>query len=110
MRQGEIYWADLEPIVGNEQGGKRPVVVISGNTMNKNLKVGIVCPLTSQQKNYPGCVKVKKNFTNGLHCDSEVVVFQTRTISSKRLEAKIGKLNKSDLFKVLSVLGELLRY
>jgi len=45
MKQGEIWMADLNPVVGSEQQGIRPVVIISGNAMNNNLGISIVCPL-----------------------------------------------------------------
>ena len=44
MLQKDIYWANLNPTKGNEQKGERPVVIISGNTMNKNLGIFIICP------------------------------------------------------------------
>lgn len=50
MFQKDIYWADLNPTKGKEQKGKRPVVIISGNTMNKNLGIFIICPNTHHIK------------------------------------------------------------
>lgn len=110
MRQGEIYWASLDPVVGNEQGGKRPVVIISGDTMNEYLGVVMVCPLSSKIKNYPGTVVIKKNTLNRLKADSEIIVFQLRSVSSKRLSKKIGEISRVDLYKVMSILGEVLQY
>ena len=54
MRQGEIWFVDLNPVRGSEQAGFRPVVVISGNLMNRYLPVVIVVPLTTKIKNYQG--------------------------------------------------------
>ena len=48
MRQRDIYWADLNPVKGTEQAGKRLVVIISGNTMNEHLGVSIICPLSRE--------------------------------------------------------------
>jgi len=61
MKQKDIYLADLNPTKKNEQSGIRPVVIISGDTMNDNLGIVIVCPLTSSIKNYTGTVFVGKN-------------------------------------------------
>ena len=58
MFQKDIYWANLNPTKGKEQKGKRPVVIISGNTMNRNFGIFIVCPISSKIKNYAGCVKL----------------------------------------------------
>ena len=66
MLQKDIYWANLNPTKGREQKGKRPVVIISGNVMNKNMGIFIVCPISSKIKNYVGCVKLEKNKTNNL--------------------------------------------
>ncbi len=64
MLQKEIYFVDLNPVKGKEQKGKRPVVIISGNTMNKNFDVCIACPISSIIKNYAGSVKLDKNKIN----------------------------------------------
>ena len=52
MKQGEIWFVDLNPTKGSEQAGQRPVVVISGNLLNEHLTVVIVVPLTTKIKNY----------------------------------------------------------
>ena len=51
MKQGEIWYADLEPAKGSEQAGKRPVVIVSGTAMNISLQIVMACPLTSVIKN-----------------------------------------------------------
>ena len=56
MKQAEIWRAYLNPSVGSEQSGLRPVVIISGNALNNNLNVVIACLLTSRIKNYKGNV------------------------------------------------------
>jgi mRNA interferase MazF len=52
MKQGELWYADLNPVVGSEQSGFRPMLVISGNLLNTYLNVVIYCPLTTKIKNY----------------------------------------------------------
>lgn len=97
MIQGEIWYADLEPVKGSEQAGRRPVVIISGPTMNTAIQIIIVCPLTSVIKNIKGCVIIEKNTINNLKKDSEVLVLQIRTISKQRLTKKIGSITNSQL-------------
>ncbi len=108
MNQCDIYWADLEPSLGHEQGGVRPVVVISGNTMNHYLKIAMVCSLSSQIKGFHGSVIIKKSPGNGLDCDSEVLPFQLRTISEKRLLRKIGSVSKEELARIIIGVQQLL--
>ena len=109
-RQQEIYWADLDPVTRSEQSGKRPVVVVSGNTMNEHLPVCIVCPLSTRIKQLQNCTLLKKNKTNKLSADSEVLTFQIRTISSNRLEKKIGTISKEEHKDIVQKIGLLLMY
>jgi mRNA interferase MazF len=110
MKQRDIFLADLEPVQGSEQGGVRPVVVISGNSMNKNLNVAIVCCLSSVVKHYMGCVQLKASKANGLTSDSEVVTFQIRTMASSRLKRKLGVISVEELQQVLIGLGKVFTY
>ncbi|WP_159475479.1 type II toxin-antitoxin system PemK/MazF family toxin [Dyadobacter sp. 3J3] len=110
MKQREIWWADLNPVQGSEQRGKRPVVIISGNTMNDHLDIGIVCPLSSKIKNFAGCVILKKDHVNRLEQDSEIISFQVRTISKSRLINKIGQITDDELRQVKIGLNEILTY
>ncbi len=108
MKQGDIYYADLEPIKGREQSGKRPVVIISGNAMNENYDVVIICPISSKIKNYKGTVLLKKNKTNNLKLDSEVITFQIRTIDKNRFTKKIGQIDSAELEEIITCLNEIL--
>ncbi|MBI2631076.1 type II toxin-antitoxin system PemK/MazF family toxin [Candidatus Nomurabacteria bacterium] len=110
MFQKEIYWADLNPTRGKEQKGRRPVVIISGNTMNKNLGVFIVCPISSKIKNYAGCVKLPKNKINKLAEDSEAISFQIRTIAKERMIKKIGEITDEQLKEIFYSLNEIFYY
>ncbi|MEK7128690.1 MAG: type II toxin-antitoxin system PemK/MazF family toxin [Patescibacteria group bacterium] len=110
MLQKDIYWADLNPVKGKEQKGRRPVVIISGNTMNKNLGVFIVCPISSKIKNYAGCVKLEKNKINKLSENSEVITFQIRTIAKERMIKKIGEITDEQLKEISYSLNEVLYY
>ena len=110
MKQGEIYWANLDPTQDSEQAGLRPVVIVSGNTMNENFPVILACPITKKIKNYPGCVGLVKNKTNNLKQDGEIISFQIRSLSKKRLTKKIGTIKRSELKSVISGLNQVLIY
>ncbi|OGI65740.1 hypothetical protein A3H53_00785 [Candidatus Nomurabacteria bacterium RIFCSPLOWO2_02_FULL_40_10] len=110
MLQKDIYWANLNPTKGKEQKGKRPVVIISGNTMNRNLGVFIICPISSKIKNYAGCVKLEKNKTNNLTENSEIITFQIRTIAKERMIKKIGEITEEQLKEIFYSLNEVLYY
>jgi mRNA interferase MazF len=110
MKQADIYLADLNPVIGSEQAGKRPVVIISGDTMNTYLKVCIICPISSKMKNYASCTIISASKKNGLQSDSEVITFQLRTISQKRLIKKIGTISASELQTIFQGLNDILKY
>jgi mRNA interferase MazF len=108
LRQREIWYAQLNPVKGSEQGGRRPVVIISGNTMNETLPVAIACSLSSKIKEYPGCVFVRACKESGLKQDSEVIVFQVRTLAHSRLVKKIGSVSSEEFRAILQGLQEVL--
>lgn len=110
MLQKDIYWVNLDPTKGKEQKGKRPVVIISGDTMNKNFGVFIICPISSKIKNYAGCVKLEKNKTNKLTEDSEIITFQIRTIAKERMIKKIGEITDEQLKEIFHSLNEVFYY
>ena len=64
MKQGEIWYADLNPVKGSEQAGFRPVVIVSGNLANEFLQTVICCPLTTKIKNYKGNVVLSPDERN----------------------------------------------
>tara|TARA_R110000868_G_scaffold312358_3_gene573283 strand:+ start:242 stop:574 length:333 start_codon:yes stop_codon:yes gene_type:complete len=110
MRQGEIWRVNLNPSVGSEQGGLRPVVIISGNALNENLNIVIVCPLTSKLKNYKGNIVLQPNTDNGLNLPSEILNFHVRSISKNRLVKKLGSISEKDLELTKKGLNEILKY
>ncbi|MBN1258718.1 type II toxin-antitoxin system PemK/MazF family toxin [Candidatus Peregrinibacteria bacterium] len=110
MKQKDIYWANLDPAQGRKQQGKRPVVIISGNAMNNNLGIFITCPISTKVKNYAGCVRLKKNKVNNLRQDSEIITFQIRTVSKKRLTKKIGEITDEELRQIFHGLSDTLTY
>ena len=110
MKQRDLYFAQLDPAAGSEQKGLRPVVVISGDSMNEALDICIICPLTCNIKNFPGCVVLKKNKINGLDKDSEVLTFQVRVVSKSRLLQKIGVISQKELTEIKRGLVDILTY
>lgn len=110
MKQREIWLVDLNPIKGSEQRGVRPVIVVSGNAMNDNLGICIICPLSTKIKKYAGCLVITKDPVNGLDQDSEVITFQIRTISGERFIRKIGEITMAQLTVIRRGLNEILTY
>ena len=110
MTQCEIWYADLNPIKGSEQKGFRPVVIISGNLLNKYLQIVIACPLTTKIKGYKGNIILEPNSQNGLLKKSEVIVFHIRSISKERLVKKTGSITSKQLSEIKQGLRDVLKY
>lgn len=101
MRQGELWSANLDPTKGSEQAGQRPVVIVSGDTLNDTLPIVIVVPVTTKIKLYPTCVLLPANKITGLKKDSEAIPFQVRAVAKKRLTKKIGNVSEEELREIL---------
>lgn len=91
IRRGDIYFADLDPIVGCEQGGIRPVLIIQNNKGNKFSRTTIAAPITSKRtpNSLPVHVFLTKKYT-GLEDNSCVLLEQLRVIDKSRLMHKVG--------------------
>lgn len=99
IRRGDIYYADLSPVVGSEQGGVRPVLVIQNNTGNAYSPTVIVAAVTSQPKTkLPTHVILRDR--KGLEKNSVVLLEQVRTIDKSRLREYVGILDKQQMLKV----------
>lgn len=103
IRRGEIYYADLRPVCGSEQGGIRPVLIVQNDIGNKYSPTTIVILLTTKNKksNIPTHVLIHNNERNGLDKESVALCEQFRTIDKQRLKNKIGSLDECDLQNVL---------
>jgi len=110
IKQGEIWLTDLNPTKGSEQAGVRPVVIVSGNLMNKYLNLVISCPLTSKIKNYKGNVILHPNDENKLTQPSEILTFHLRSMSKDRLIKKVGNITPKELEQIKECLNDILRY
>ena len=95
VHKNEVYYADLSPIIGSEQGGTRPVLVIQNDTGNKVSPTIIIAAITSQQKKIrlPTHVPIKLEDGN-LPKHSMVMLEQIRTIDKKRLLHYVGRIDK----------------
>ena len=97
IKRGEIYIADLDPIVGSEQGGERPVLVIQNNVGNTYSPTVIVLAITSRyqkKKNMPTHIPIE---SSDLAMNSIVLVEQVRTIDKTRLIHYIGRASKESM-------------
>ena len=110
MKQGEIWYTNLNPVEGSEQAGFRPVVIISGNLLNQYANVVICAPLTTQIKNYHGNLILNPTSANGLASTSEVLTLLVRSISKSRLKKHVGTISKLELKQIQTCLNELLTY
>lgn len=110
MKQGEIWDSYFDPVEGNEQAGRRPAVIVSGNAVNDNLNAVIVCPISSSIKNYEGNLILEPSSKNGLKQRSEVIIFHIRAVSKRRLRKKLGSISKHDLQSLRAGISDILRY
>lgn len=96
IKRGDIYYADLSPVIGSEQGGVRPVLVVQNDVGNKYSPTVIAAAVTSQinKAKMPTHIEIKAD-EYGLAKDSVILLEQVRTIDKKRLKDKIGKLDEN---------------
>ena len=101
IKRGYLYYADLSPVVGSEQGGVRPVLIIQNDIGNKYSPTVIVAAITSQinRAKLPTHIEISAH-EYGLNKDSVILLEQIRTIDKKRLREKIGCLDKNMMLKV----------
>ena len=110
MKQGEVWFANLNPSMGSEQAGLRPVVILSGNLLNEHLNIVIVAPLTTKIKRYKGNPILKPSKANGLKNESEILIFHIRSISKERLITKQGNIEVSEMTIAIKTLNDILKY
>ena len=101
VKRGELYYADLSPVIGSEQGGLRPVLILQNDIGNKYSPTVIVAAITSQinKAKLPTHVEISSE-EYGLNRDSVVLLEQIRTLDKKRLKEKIGHMTEADMKKV----------
>lgn len=101
IKRGDIYYADLSPVVGSEQGGVRPVLIVQNDVGNKYSPTVIAAAITSQQdkSRLPTHISVNGNAC-GLSKDSVVLLEQVRTLDKQRLKERMGNLSTNDMNKI----------
>lgn len=101
VKRGDIYYANLSPVVGSEQGGHRPVLIIQNDVGNKYSPTVIVAAITSQisKAKLPTHVEISARQYN-LEKDSVILLEQLRTIDKRRLKEKVTHLNEEIMEKV----------
>ena len=101
IKRGEIYYADLSPVVGSEQGGVRPVLIVQNDVGNKFSPTIIAAAITSQQDKakLPTHINLPCG-TTGLSKDSVVLLEQVRTLDKKRLKERMGKLDEPSMSQI----------
>lgn len=106
IKRGEIYDVDLSPVIGSEQGGKRPCLIVQNDMGNKHSPTTIIATITTShtKKKLPTHVEISKE-ESGLHSNSIILLEQIRTIDEKRIRDKSGQLSKEKMEEVNRSLG-----
>ena len=106
MKRGDIYYADLSPVVGSEQGGVRPVLIVQNDIGNRYSPTVIAAAITSQtEKAKLPTHSELHSHSCGLSKDSVVLLEQIRTIDKRRLREKMGTLDADSMSQVNKALS-----
>ena len=101
VKRGDIFYADLSPVVGSEQDGMRPVLIVQNDTGNKHSPTVIAAAITSQTGKARLPTHIELNAQSvGLSRDSVILLEQIRTIDKSRLRERMGKLDDTTMTKV----------
>ena len=107
IKRGDMFYADLSPVVGSEQGGVRPVLIIQNDVGNKHSPTVIAAAITSQtgKTKLPTHIEIEPE-QSGLKAESVVLTEQIRTIDKSRLKEKIGHIDDEKIInRINSALG-----
>ena len=101
VKRGDIFYADLSPVVGSEQGGVRPVLIVQNDTGNRHSPTVIAAAITSQtgKARLPTHISVSP-LSCGLPKESIILLEQVRTLDKRRLREKMGRLDEDVMKKV----------
>ena len=101
IKRGELYYADLSPVIGSEQGGVRPVLVVQNDVGNKYSPTVIAAAVTSKINKAKLPTHIELSAVDfGLQRDSVVLLEQIRTIDKRRLKERIGELSENTMLRV----------
>ena len=103
IRRGDMFYADLSPVVGSEQGGIRPVLIVQNDTGNKYSPTVIAAAITSQtgKTKLPTHIEIGSQ-NSGLKSDSIVLAEQIRTIDKSRLKERIGHIDDGEIINKIN--------
>ena len=104
VRRGDIFYADLSPVVGSEQGGVRPVLIVQNDVGNRYSPTIIAVAVTSQINKAKLPTHIALDTTCGLPKDSVILAEQVRTLDKRRLKDKIGSLDEKSMERVNNAL------
>lgn len=106
IKRGDIFYADLSPVIGSEQGGVRPVLIVQNDVGNKYSPTVIAAAITSQvnKAKLPTHIEISSEGV-GLSRESVVLLEQIRTIDKKRLKEKMGHLDEAQMSKINQALS-----
>jgi mRNA interferase MazF len=97
IKRGQVWYADLSPVVGSEQGGLRPVVIVQNDIGNKHSPTVIACPLTSQVKNP---LPTHATLIYGKCKGSTVLCEQVRTLDKRRMKTLVGVCTEDEMARI----------
>lgn len=100
VKRGDIFYADLSPVVGSEQGGIRPVLIVQNNVGNRYSPTVIAAAITSQINKAKMPTHIELGASFGLTRDSVILMEQIRTIDKKRLKERMGRLDEGHMHMV----------
>ena len=106
VKRGDIYFADLSPVVGSEQGGMRPVLIVQNDTGNRHSPTVIAAAITSQtgKARLPTHIRLSGQSV-GLNRDSVILLEQIRTLDKSRLRERMGRIDESTMNAVDAALA-----
>ena len=106
VKRGDIYFADLSPVVGSEQGGMRPVLIVQNDTGNRHSPTVIAAAITSQtgKARLPTHIRLESH-SAGLNRESVILLEQIRTLDKSRLRERMGRLDERTMSAVDSALA-----
>ena len=106
VKRGDIFYADLSPVVGSEQGGVRPVLIIQNDTGNRHSPTVIAAAITSQtgKAKLPTHIELAA-MSYGLPKDSVILLEQIRTLDKRRLRERMGRLDEKLMHRVDSAIA-----
>ena len=107
LRKGDVVWAKLDPVIGHEQAGQRPVLVISDDILNRHSGTVIAMAVTSQEPKagFPLTLALSQTLAGK---QAWIKIAQVRTLSTKRLGRILGHVDDADIAAILEGLNEVL--